>query len=171
MLHRIVRIRVLERADARAIETWRYRGREAVYDTDGATISADLGYYALDDASGELVGYCCYGEEARVPGLEDEPGVVDVGVGLRPDLLGGGWGASVTARVLHHGRSLYQASRFRVAVLAWNERSIRTVRRAGFEERCRHEMLRLGVSPGRSRDSSLRRRLGRIPRSASDGGR
>lgn len=104
-------------------------------------MSSALGYHALVDAlTNELIGYCCFGPEARVPGLETDDAVVDVGVGLRPDLVGGGWGPAVTASVLNHGAQLYAGHAFRVAVHAWNERSLRTVRHAGFQE---HHRLKL----------------------------
>jgi hypothetical protein len=35
-----------------------------------------------------VAGYACFGVEARVPGLAERPGVLDVGVGMRPELTG-----------------------------------------------------------------------------------
>ena len=47
---------------------WRYPGPWAVYDvTDPST---PLGYWAVLDESGAVVGFACFGVEARVPGFE-----------------------------------------------------------------------------------------------------
>ena len=37
---------------------------------------------------GELVGYGCFGAPARVPEVDEEAGALDVGYGMRPDLMG-----------------------------------------------------------------------------------
>lgn len=126
--------RPLSASDRRAIATWRYAGREGVYDP-GDDVHPDLGFEALVDDDGDLVGYVCVGPEARVPGASAEPGVVDVGVGVRPDLVGGGWGAAVTAAALAVGRRhAPDADTARAFVLDWNARSRATLRRAGFVE-------------------------------------
>lgn len=130
-----MRPRALRDEDRRAIATWRYAGRDAIYDTDGE-ITADAGREALVDATdGRLVGFVCHGAEARVPGLAPVDGVVDLGVGLRPELVGGGWGAAVTAAALDVARrAAPRAHTARAVVLEWNERSQRTLRGAGFVE-------------------------------------
>lgn len=142
---RDVRVRRLRPDDVAAIRSWHYAGRDAVYDP-GDDVASGAGYHAVVDArTDELVGYCCFGPEARVPGLDAHPGTLDVGVGLRPDLVGSGWGAALTRRVLEHGARAHDPDRFRVVVLEWNERSLRTVQRAGF-----HEVGRLESADGRA---------------------
>lgn len=141
---RDVQVRPLQLDDAAAIRTWRYRGRDTVYDPGDDVVLA-RGYHAVVDVmTNDLVGYCCYGPEARVPGLDAQHGTLDVGVGLRPDLVGGGWGAALMDQVLAHGAREHEPDRFRVAVLAWNERSLSTARRAGFQE-----VKRLALPDGR----------------------
>jgi hypothetical protein len=34
----------------------------------------------------EVVGFCCFGPEARVKGQREEEGTLDIGGGVRPDL-------------------------------------------------------------------------------------
>ena len=132
MSDRVVRVVPLAREHAEAIATWRYADRDAIYDpSSDDLLHADAGYWALVDGAGDFVGFCCYGAEARVPGLEDDPDTLDIGVGLRPDLVGRGYGAAVTAAALGFaGR--WPARAWRVAVHAWNQRAQRTVQRAGF---------------------------------------
>jgi len=61
-------------------------GRYATYNITTPP-TEDEGFWAVEDER-ELVGYCCFGAEARVPGVEAETGTLDVGYGLRPDLVG-----------------------------------------------------------------------------------
>jgi len=70
---------------------WHYPEPYETYDA-AWPLGSDRGFFAVDDDSGELVGYGCVGAEARVPGVEEEAGTVDVGYGMRPDLIGHGRG-------------------------------------------------------------------------------
>lgn len=133
-------VRALTGADSREIACWRYSGPWRCYDLrpEDGLLQAEDGYHAVvGDPGGELVGFLCIGEEARVPGIDDEPGVVDVGVGMRPELVGRGHGARFGEAVLAHLRAV-GASRARAVVQSWNERSIRTAYRMGFVESGRH---------------------------------
>ena len=96
-------VRPLERADAEAIAAWRYEGPWDVYNSrPGDLLSAEAGYQAVADETGTLVGFVCLGQEARVPGLAEAEGTVDIGVGMRPDLVGQGLGRAFGAAVLAH---------------------------------------------------------------------
>lgn len=134
-----MRIRDLTPADLDDIATWRYEEAWSVYDADGR-LDPDLGYWAVveDGASGErLVGFCCLGEDARVPGLAEVPGVLDVGVGMRPDLVGQGRGPEFAATVLDLAAAR-GARRLRAVVQDWNTRSLRLVGRLGFVRTATH---------------------------------
>jgi hypothetical protein len=83
-----VRARELTVDEAERPLDWRYPGRYATYDARGP-LGGDRGFFAVED-EGDLVGFGCVGAEARVPGVEEEPGTIDVGYGMRPDLVGQG---------------------------------------------------------------------------------
>ena len=91
-------------AHAKAITTWRYEPPYDFYnprDDIAGFLRPDYHYYAAQDDDGGLVGYCCFGPDARVPGgAYPEDGSLDVGVGLRPDLTGGGRGLGFFNAVL-----------------------------------------------------------------------
>jgi [ribosomal protein S18]-alanine N-acetyltransferase len=70
-------VRRLTSADAEAIAGWRYPGRESTYD-ELERVTPERGYWAVTRGD-ELVGKCCFGAAARVPGVEDEEGTLDVG--------------------------------------------------------------------------------------------
>jgi [ribosomal protein S18]-alanine N-acetyltransferase len=119
-------------ADARSIATWRYPGRYATYD-DVEVVSAARGYWAVHH-EGTLVGRCCFGHEARVPGVVEEPGILDVGYGMRPDLMGQGLGRDFIGSILELAGREFSPRRFRLLVLEWNGRSRAAARSVGFEE-------------------------------------
>ena len=60
--------------------------------------------------------------------------VVDVGIGLRPELTGRGLGESFLRAQLDYATSQWAPATFRLFVAAWNERAIRLYERLGFSE-------------------------------------
>jgi [ribosomal protein S18]-alanine N-acetyltransferase len=128
-------VRRLTVEDARKIAQWRYEGRWKVYDSrpESGLMSDDPSYLAVAGADGgPLVGFCCAGAEAMVPGLAPEEGVLDVGVGMDPAWVGRGHGAAFGSAVLDHYRAATGTRRLRAVVQSWNERSLRLARALGF---------------------------------------
>jgi len=125
-----VQVRELTGAEQAAIAAWRYPAAYATYDvTDPADLASD--HWAVTDG-GELVGYCCLGAPARVAGAEAEPGTLDVGYGMAPQLMGRGHGAGFLAAVLAFAERRPGAQRLRLFVLDWNERSRKVAAAHGF---------------------------------------
>jgi RimJ/RimL family protein N-acetyltransferase len=60
--------------------------------------------------------------------------VVEVGIGLRPDLTGQGRGESFLRAQLDYASQHWQPATFRLFVASWNERAIRLYERLGFHE-------------------------------------
>ena len=55
----------------------------------------------------------CLGAEARVPGLTEEVDVLDVGIGLDPEIVGQGKGRSIVAPVLEWAEATHEAAELR----------------------------------------------------------
>lgn len=134
-----LQISPLSRAAALAITAWRYPPPYDSYDiADGAVVAAFLraqragGCYELRDAAGELVAFCCYGAEARVPGGDYSAPELDLGLGLRPDLTGQGQGMRYLTAVIDFARSHFGPQPLRLSVAVLNQRAIRLYTRAGF---------------------------------------
>ena len=117
--------------EAEEVISWRYPGEYSFYDMerdveDMAELRAghvrETKYFsALED--GELIGFfdfVVYGD------------VVEVGLGLRPDLTGKGLGARFLEQGLAFARECFRPQRFRLRVAKFNERAIEVYRRAGF---------------------------------------
>ena len=126
-------LRPLTAEQGEAMANWSYPGPWAVYDVTGA-IDPEEGFWAVVDDGGDVAGYACFGVEARVPGLAEQPGVLDVGVGMRPDLTGQGRGREFASAVLDHVGQTTGPARFRAVVQDWNQRSRRLLAGLGFEE-------------------------------------
>jgi ribosomal-protein-alanine N-acetyltransferase len=119
-----VNLQPLGDAERVAIEGWRYPAPYDTYDHDEPIEGEYLAAYIGE----ELVGYVCFGEPARVAGMDEVPGLVDVGWGLRPDLIGRGLGP----RLIAAGVAVHPGARHRIAVYDWNERAQRAPARCGF---------------------------------------
>ena len=128
--------------DALAISRWRYGGPYSIYDGDPISVDALLeprfSYHSVYDERGDLVGYFCFGEDARVAAgrrlgvYEIEP-ALDIGLGMRPDLTGRGLGEEFVHAGLRFARETYAPPAFRLTVAAFNRRAILVYERAGFE--------------------------------------
>ena len=145
----------LTAADARAVLGWRYAAPYDRYNLAGDAAALVAGVAALTDPAnaysaahnlaGEVVGFCCFGADARVLGGDyADTDALDVGLGLRPDHTGRGLGAAYVTQVLAFGRSVYAPVRFRLTVAAFNARALAVYGRCGFHE---HSRFRKGGRP------------------------
>ena len=127
--------------NAQKITTWRYDPPYDLYDLDPEHLSGllniDYRYHQVMDLKGSLVGYCCFGLDAQVPGGDyqhGEPAVLDIGVGLRPDLIGKGLGSDFVSDILDFTIKEFKPEYFRVTIADFNQRSQKTFRDLGFKE-------------------------------------
>jgi len=154
-------IRDMTAVDARAVAAWRYEGEYAFYDAaadaDDLAELLDAGewgrrYFSVDDDDA-LVGFVV---------LKASGGIVEIGLGLRPDLTGKGLGRDFVDAGLSFAAQRCGDPSFELAVAAFNERAITVYQRVGFEivQRYLHEtngdvhpfvrMARGPLSEGRS---------------------
>ena len=121
---------------ARDIRAWRYPPPYDCYDMTGADpdwlVDPAAGFHALV-ADGRLVGFRSFGADGRVPGWEYDDRALDTGGGLRPQLVGQGWGRHAISAGLAFGRERFAPEAFRVTVATFNVRALRVVRALGFE--------------------------------------
>ena len=113
-----------------------------MYDENPASVASLLEprylYHSVYDEDGDLAGYFCFGDDARVPagrrlGIYDREPALDVGLGMRPDLTGLGLGAEFVLAGLRFARDAYSPAAFRLTVAASNLRAVRVYERVGFE--------------------------------------
>lgn len=143
----------ITRDQAERIITWSYQHPYSVYDLTpedlGGLLNPEHRYHHILDQAGGLVGYCCYGIDAQVPGGDyscGEPKVLDVGVGLRPDLTGQGQGRDFVRAILGYAWKVFKPEIFRATIADFNLRSMNTFRGLGFQE-THHFIRELGQLP------------------------
>jgi RimJ/RimL family protein N-acetyltransferase len=130
----------LSEEQIRIFVTWEYSGPYAVYDMSTKDMESQVrffsdpenGYFAIADAEGELLGFCNFGADARVPGGEYSAEAIDIGMGMRPDLTGKGHGAEYAGAVFDFARTHYSERHHRVTIAEFNRRAQQLCRRFGF---------------------------------------
>jgi len=131
-------ITVLSPAHAAQIAGWTYKNEYAVYSftQTGDTLDELMNgeYYARLE-QGELIGYFCFGQSARIPTVEKDAytdEALDMGLGMRPDLCGQGLGYAFVKSGLGFAQSRFACKQLRLTVAAFNLRAIRVYEKLGF---------------------------------------
>jgi len=147
-----VKVEEWNEAYAHEVATWHYEPPWDFYDM--ASDPADAAEMR-DPAKAEQYR-ALFGENARLDAFwyfDWHGDVVEVGIGLRPDLTGRGLGESFLRAQLEYAAEQWHPATFRLFVAAWNERAIRLYERLGFREVARemrhfelvgdHEFIRM----------------------------
>jgi len=137
-----LRFQKLEKEHALMILSWRYTSPYDYYNFDADTIQEDLHYlldakndfWAILNLQGELEGYCSFGSDGQVPGGDYSAEALDIGMGIRPDLVGQGRGKQYAQAVVEHGTNKYRAQQLRVTIAEFNKRAQRVWAQLGFEQ-------------------------------------
>ena len=125
--------RSLTQADAEAIALWHYPEPFSFYDwAEDPDDLAELldpalrsdAYFAVEDGLGDLIGYFSF--KSR------DPGMLEIGLGLRPDRTGQGLGGAFLQAGLDFARSRFEPGQFVLSVATFNRRAITVYERAGF---------------------------------------
>ena len=121
-------------ACAQQVLRWRYDPPYDLYNLaegDLAELMAGT-YFAVFDQD-RLIGYCCYGQSARIPGGDYASGdYFDMGLGMAPALTGGGRGAAFVRAVLQFGQARHPGCTPRLTVALWNSRASHVYEKLGF---------------------------------------
>jgi [ribosomal protein S18]-alanine N-acetyltransferase len=126
-------LREMEQTDAEAVANWRYPEPFSFYDwpADEDDLAELLSpgrrgdtYFAVEDEQGDLIGHFSFKWK--------EAGLLEIGLGLRPDLTGRGLGAAFVEAGLEYGRARFGPEEFSLAVAAFNGRAITVYERVGF---------------------------------------
>ena len=91
-------------------------------------------FFALLNLQGQLEGYCSFDSDGRVLGGCYSTQALDIGMGIRPDLVGHGQGKLYAQAVARQGINQYEAEQLRVTVAHFNKRAQRVWQQLGFEQ-------------------------------------
>ena len=157
-------IRPASDATFRDLEAWRYEPPYDFYDGDVEPVLNPERFYEAVDADGELVGFYYFeakgdvvagvrargervdrsvqtdarAELARPDRRRRQVDALEIGLGLRPELVGRGLGLEFFRAGVEFGRARFRPARVVLAVAAFNERAVKVYERAGFVEVGRH---------------------------------
>jgi RimJ/RimL family protein N-acetyltransferase len=125
---------------ANEISGWTYPGEYAIYSFQENRDTVDElmngAYFACVDGQEDLIGYFCYGKSAQIPTIEDNVygmGLLDIGLGLKPELCGKGLGAAFMESGMEYARKNLGAAGFRLTVALFNSRAGKVYKKIGFE--------------------------------------
>jgi [ribosomal protein S18]-alanine N-acetyltransferase len=122
-------IRPASPATLRAIETWRYEPPYDFYDGDVEPVLNPERFYEALGEDGSLVGFYYF---------EEKGDCLEIGLGLRPDLVGRGLGLEFFRAGVEFGRRRFRPEQVILAVAAFNDRARIVYERAGFRVVGRH---------------------------------
>ena len=126
------RVRQLTIEDGLDLASWSRPGAWHIEDALAAP-EPDEGYWAVVDSNDTLLGFCCVGAAARVPGAPRDDYVIDVAIGIRPQLAGRGWSSELGRAAVRYAVSVALDRRLRTTVPEWNEVGRRAAEQAGFK--------------------------------------
>jgi ribosomal-protein-alanine N-acetyltransferase len=134
-------VQPIHEQDVEEIASWAYDPPYSIYNLDVEDIpillDAKRRYFTVSDESHRIIGFCCFGEQAKVDGglyPENEPDVLDVGLGMHPSLVGKGKGRAFVDAILRFAHDEFRPIRFRVTIADFNVRSRVTFLRLGFAQ-------------------------------------
>lgn len=136
-------IRDMNEMTANEILDWKYEAPFDFYNNERNNESLheilENDYYAVVNDKEEIVGFYCIGVSAQVPigakfdaYIED---MVDIGIGMKPELTGLGFGSTFFSFVLNHIRTIYTNKFIRLTVATFNKRAIHLYEQLGFEKK------------------------------------
>ena len=116
------------RADGDLFCTWRYGGLYAMYDQRPELranyLEPSFRYHSVTNDKGALVGFCCFGADARVLGIAYDDSALDIGLGMAPGLTGQGHGAGFVAAIVDFAHGNFRPGALRLTVAAFNRRAV-----------------------------------------------
>lgn len=139
MFPTLLQFRPLRWRNAKALLAWRYPPPDDFYNAPDESPAAvdqllrpELHYLSVLDERGELIGFRCFGPDARVSGGDYGEDALDMGGGLRPDLTGRGLGRHVITAAMNHAIGVFSPRQFRTTVAAFNRRALKVCESLGY---------------------------------------
>jgi RimJ/RimL family protein N-acetyltransferase len=130
-----LRIETMTAERAELIVDWRHPPPYDTYDVlpeeHEHLLRPEYRYHVVLDGD-ELVGYCCFGEDGQVEGGTYREGELEIGWGMRPDLIGHGRGREFAAAILAYAEQTYHPRALGLTIAEFNRRSQAVAEGQGF---------------------------------------
>ena len=137
-------IKPLREIDAAKISRWTYKEPYSFYNMgQKKEVIEELlnkSYYVMKNEKDKVVGFFCFGEAAQISEGKKfdayrDYDIVDIGLGMRPDLTGQGKGIEFLYKGLVFAKKKFSNTKFRLTVATFNQRAIKVYKKAGFKEK------------------------------------
>jgi [ribosomal protein S18]-alanine N-acetyltransferase len=133
--------RLLDESNARTILGWKYEPPYNIYnlaspepeDTLHYLLDPQNAFYGIYNEQSRLEAFCSFGADGQVSGGDYTTPALDIGLGVRPDLVGQGRGSEYVKAVIDFANSTYAPERLRVTIAAFNSRARKVWEKAGFQ--------------------------------------
>ncbi len=136
-------IRKMNFHNAKEICNWIYPEPYSIYNLDDSDECLyellNETYYSVLDEANHLLGYYCFGKAAQIPiakdfGLYDDENLLDIGLGMNPNLCGQSLGYDFFKTGIEFATNQSSFKGFRLTVADFNHRAIKVYERIGFKE-------------------------------------
>ena len=137
-------IKKMDETTAVKISTWKYEEPYSIYSMDGSVECIDEfmcgDYYSVTDEEEKIIGFYCFGKAAQVPAgnqhlVYKDNDYVDIGLGMRPDLCGKGFGEKFLSSGIQFAKAMYSTDKIRLTVADFNKRAIKLYEKSGFKRK------------------------------------
>lgn len=127
-------LRVLSEAEAREVCTWRYEGIYSIYNLSDWEVVVQNCWSLADEETRNDYFVSLWHEESLIGFGRIEPvnEVIQLGIGLKPELCGKGLGASAMCCLLEEARRRYPNQTIGLEVRRFNKRAIKCYESIGF---------------------------------------
>ena len=126
-----MRARELTADEAERPLGWRYPEPHATYDAEGPSVRASgSSRWTMTKATSSASAASARRRAFRAS--RRSPGTIDVGYGMRPELIGQGRGREFVGAILAQAAEGDPTARLRMSILHWNDRSRRVAQAHGF---------------------------------------
>ena len=135
MTEPVFRLSLITAREAEIFAGWRYGPGYGLYDMadeDAVRMMLPRLRYHAVRRDGGLVGFACFGEDAKVVGGPYRLPALDFGCGMDPKLCGQGLGAGFITAIATFASQVFQPPLLRLSVAWANLRAIKTYERSGF---------------------------------------
>ena len=134
-------IQLLIEAEASDILCWRYPAPFDYYDppsSGGIELIRQLldpanGFHGIRHSTLGFFGFCSFGQDGQVLGGTYDQHALDIGLGMRPELIGRGYGTEFFQAIVFFATESLGAKSLRLTVADFNTRAIKIYQRQGFE--------------------------------------
>jgi RimJ/RimL family protein N-acetyltransferase len=136
-----INIKKLREEDIEVILSWRYELPYDFYNPDPdisideycrQMLDPEMRFHSIWNRRDELIGFCSFGDDGQIPGGDYSLCALDIGLGMKPELTGKGYGKKFFNTILDFAMQRFSPSTIRLTVADFNKRALHLYCGLGF---------------------------------------